>query len=561
MAGNRIVVIGGVACGPKAAARARRCDPNALITIVEEGNLVSYASCGLPYYVSGVIQKRNALLVRSAQDFKAISDVNVMLGPRVEKVDRAARQLQVTNLATGQASAVPYDKLVIATGATPVRPPFEGRELGGIFSVKDVSDADGILAWVTPLQKGRAVIIGAGLIGVEMADVLTARGLSVAIVEALPGVLPGMLDAEVAGPLAKYMTKKGVDLRLGQKVLRFEGEAGKVCRVVTEKGTIEADVVVLAIGVRPNVKLAKEAGLTLGVTGAIAVNDMLQTNDPDIYAGGDCVENKNLVTGAATFVPLGSTANKHGRVIGSNVTGGHETFPGIVGTGMVKVFDYSVGRTGLGEPEARARGYDVVTALVAGPDHVNYMPGFRDVVLKLIADRKTGRVLGGMGTGKGELAKRIDVLATAITFGATVESLAALDLAYAPQFNTAMDILHGAANTIRNKMAGLVDSVTPSQLKEKMDGGDDFVLLDVRGQKEWDAWRIECQQGKLLPQPVLSSKLEELPKDKRIVTTCRGGTRAYQAARMLRCSGFDRAEFLEGSMIAWPFEAFGGEKD
>ncbi len=189
------------------------------------------------------------------------------------------------------------------------------------------------------------------------------------------------------------------------------------------------------------------------------------------------------------------------------------------------------------------------------------MPGFKDVVLKLIADRKTGKVLGGQGTGKGELAKRIDVLATAITFGATVENLADLDLAYAPQFNTPMDILHGAANTIRNKMDGLADSVTPVELKAKLDCSDDFLLLDVRGPKEWEAWRIDCQQGKLVPQNVLTSKLDELPKDKKIVTTCRGGTRAYQAARMLKCAGFDRVEFLEGSMIAWPYEAFGGEKE
>jgi NADPH-dependent 2,4-dienoyl-CoA reductase/sulfur reductase-like enzyme/rhodanese-related sulfurtransferase len=561
MPGNRIVIIGGVACGPKAAARARRCDPGALITIIEEGNLVSYASCGLPYYVSGVIQRRNALLVRSAQDFKSISDVNVMLGTRVEKIDRASRQLQVTNLATGQVSVVPYDKLVVATGANPVRPPFEGGGLGGIFSVKDVSDADSILAWVTPLQKGKAVIIGAGLIGVEMADVLTARGLAVTIVEALPSVLPGMLDAEVAAPLAKYMVKKGVDLRLGQKVLRFEGEEGKVKRVITEKGDIETDVVVLAIGVRPNVKLAREAGLALGPTGAIAVNDRMQTSDPDIYAGGDCVENRHLVTGAAAFVPLGSTANKHGRVIGSNVTGKHETFPGIVGTGIVKVFDYSVGRTGLGEVEALAKGYDVVTALVGGADHASYMPGVKDVLVKLIADRKTGRVLGGMGAGKGELAKRIDVLATAITFGATVDSLAALDLAYAPQFNNALDILHGAATAIKNKIDGLVESVSPVQVKGMMDSGEDFILLDVRSQKEWDVWRIESGQGKLVPQPVLSSRLEELPRDKMIVATCRGGTRAYQSARMLRGAGFAGVKYLEGGVIAWPFEAFGGEKD
>jgi NADPH-dependent 2,4-dienoyl-CoA reductase/sulfur reductase-like enzyme/rhodanese-related sulfurtransferase len=561
MPANRIVIIGGVACGPKSAARARRCDPHAKITIIEAGDLVSYASCGLPYYVGGVIQRRNALLVRSAQDFKSISDIDVMMGTTVDRIDRAAHVLQLTKVATGEHSTLPYDKLVIATGANPVRPPLEGRELGGIFSVKDVADADTILAWVAPLQKGRAVIIGAGLIGVEMADGLTTRGLSVTIVEALPAVLPGMLDEEIAGPLARHMTKKGIDLRLSQRVVRFEGENGKVARVVTGQGSIDADVVVLAIGVRPNTALAREAGLAIGTTGGISVNEMLQTSDPDIFAGGDCVENKNMITGAPVFVPLGSTANKHGRVIGSNATGGHESFGGVLGTGLVKVFDFNVGRTGLGEIDARSNGYDVVTALVGGAATAGYFPGSKDILLKLIADRKTGRVLGAQGTGKGEIAKRIDVVAATMTFGGTVGALAGLDLGYAPQFNAAMDVLHSAANAVKNKIAGMAESVTPAQVKAMMDKREDFLLIDVRGQKEWDAWHIEGSQVQLIPQNVLYSKLDGLPRDKKIITTCRGGTRAYQAVRVFKGAGFSDVKYLEGSVIAWPYDVFGGDKD
>jgi NADPH-dependent 2,4-dienoyl-CoA reductase/sulfur reductase-like enzyme/rhodanese-related sulfurtransferase len=558
---KNIVVIGGVACGPKSAARARRRDTDAKITVIEQGDTVSYASCGLPYYVSGMIQRRNALLVRSAKDFKNIADIDVMLNTRVEGIDRSAHELRLTDVVSVRSSTIQYDKLVVATGATPVRPQIEGLDLNGVFSVKDVSNADSILAWVTSVGSGRAVIVGAGLIGMEMADVLMARGLSVTVVEALNGVLPGALDEEISAPLAGYLRKKGLDLRLGERVVRFEGEEGKVRRVVTQGGIIDADVVIMAIGVRPNVTLAREAGLTIGSTGAISVNEMLQTNDPDIYAGGDCVENRHLVTGARVCVPMGSTANKHGRVIGTNITGGHDTFPGVLGTTMVKAFDYHVGRTGLGEKEARAAGFDVVTSLVPAFDHARYYPGAREVLLKVIADRKTGRVLGGQGMGRGELAKRIDVLATTIKYKGTVEDLADLDLGYAPQYNTPQDPVHHAANTIRNKIEGLADSLSPVEVKARMDGSDDCVIIDVREQREWDTWHIESPRVMLIPQSVLLPRLDELPRDKEIILSCRGGGRAYQSARMLKGAGFKNVRFAEGSLVAWPYECFGGDKD
>jgi len=558
---KRIVIVGGVACGPKAAARARRCDVNAKITIIEEGNLVSYAGCGIPYYVSGVVAKRNALLVRTAKDFKNISDIDVMLDTRVESIDRAGHRVSVINLVTGQTATLEYDKLVLATGANPVRPPLEGINLEGIYSVKDVASADQILNWITAAQPKKAVIIGGGLIGMEMVEVLSTRGLEVTVVEAMAHVLPGALDEDIAMPVEKYLRKKGITLRLGERVAKFEGEDGKLKKVVTEKASIEADVAILAIGVRPNVKLAKEASLDIGKTGAIAVNEYLQTSNPDIYAGGDCVENKNLVTGAAMFAPMGSTANKHGRIIGSNITGSREKFMGVLGTTIVKVLDFNVGRTGLGEREARNAGYDVVMSLAPEADRPNYFPGSRDIIIRVIADKKTGRVLGGQGFGKGELAKRIDVLATAITYGATVDTLADVDLAYAPPYNTPQDPVHHAANVVRNKMAGMVVGLTPAQVKAKLDANEDFVLLDVRSQKEWDTWHIEAPQIRLIPQTMLFEKAGELPRDKEIVVTCRSGGRSYQASRILRKLGFTNIKIAEGNLLAWPYDAFGGEKD
>lgn len=558
---KRIVIVGGVACGPKAAARARRCDVNAKITIIEEGNLVSYAGCGIPYYVSGVVAKRNALLVRTAKDFKNISDIDVLLDTRVESIDRAGHRVKVVNLVNGQSATLEYDKLVIATGANPVRPPLEGIDTAGIFSVKDVASADHILSWITEKQPKKAVIIGGGLIGMEMVEVLSTRGLEVTVVEAMDHILPGALDEDIALPVEKYLRKKGIILRLSERVAKFEGEDGKLKQVVTDKQAIDADVAILAIGVRPNVKLAKEAGLAMGKTGAIAVDEYLQTSDPDIYAGGDCVENKNLVTGAAMFAPMGSTANKHGRIIGSNITGSREKFMGVLGTTIVKILDFNVGRTGLGEKEARNAGYDVVTSLAPESDRPGYFPGSRDIIVRVIADKKTGRVLGGQGFGKGELAKRIDVLAMAVTYGATVETLADVDLAYAPPYNTPQDPVHHAVNVVRNKMAGMVTGLTPAQVKAKLDANEDFVLLDVRTQKEWETWHIEAPQIKWIPQTMIFEKAGELPRDKEIVVTCRSGGRSYQASRILRKLGFTNIKIAEGNLLAWPYDTFGGEKD
>ncbi len=558
---KRIVIVGGVACGPKSAARARRCDVNAKITVIEEGKLISYAGCGIPYYVSGVVTSRSSLLLRTVKDFKDIMDIDVMLDTRVEAIDRTGHRVSVVNLANGQTASLEYDKLVLATGANPVRPPLAGIDLSGIFSVKDVASADQILNWIKASRLQKAVIIGGGLIGMEMVEVLAARGLDVTVVEAMDHILPGALDEDIAMPVEKYLRKKGINLRLGERVARFEGAAGELKQVVTDKAAVEADVAILAIGVRPNVKLAKEAGLALGKTGAIAVDDYLQTSDPDIYAGGDCVENKNLVTGAAMFAPMGSTANKHGRIIGSNITGSREKFMGVLGTTIVKVLDFNVGRTGLGEKEARSAGYDVVTSLAPESDRPGYYPGSHDIIVRVIADKKTGRVLGGQGFGKGELAKRIDVLATAITYGATVETLADVDLAYAPPYNTAQDPVHHAANIVRNKMTGMVVGLTPAQVKARLDANEDFVLLDVRSKPEWDTWHIEAPQIKFIPHNMLFERAGELPRDKEIVVTCRSGGRSYQASRILKKLGFMNIKIAEGNLLAWPYDTFGEEKD
>ena len=451
---QNIVIIGGMACGPKTAARARRRDPNARITIVEQGPTVSEGSCGLPYYMGGVIKNERSLLVRTPQQFKEASNIDVLGWTRATAIDRKEHRVEVTNVETGVTSSLPYDKLVIATGAVPVVPAsLEGKDLEGVFTLTKIADANRIIAALAAPDAKKAVVVGGGLIGMEGAEAFRERGLYVSVVEALEHVLPGLLDEDMSAAVEKELMDKEVHLFTGQRVVRLEcNEQGRVARVVTEKSTIEADVVLLAIGFRPNSELARDAGLEIGALGGIEVDKFLQTSDPDIYAGGDCVENVSRVTGKKIFTPMGSTANKHGRIIGTNVTGGHDTFPGVLGTAVAKVFDISVGRVGISADEARELGFQPVIASGKGRDRAGYYPGALESTVKLVADASTGRVLGAQLVGVGDVSKRTDILVTAITAERTVDDMANLDTAYAPPFSPAMDLLHDLANVIRGKL-------------------------------------------------------------------------------------------------------------
>jgi len=552
---KKIVVIGGTACGPKAAARARRCDQQAQITIIEQEENLSVATCGLPYYVSGVIDSRQQLIQRDCDFFRDVLNIDVLTLTRAVAIDRKAHRVEVLNLGTNRASTIEYDRLVLATGSLPAVPDLKGNDLEGVFTLYKIGEAQAIRNFVSPHRMKKAVIIGAGLIGLEMAEAFASQGLEVSVVEAMDWPLPTLLDFEVATYVEKHLREKGVKLHLGQRIVGFEGDKdGRVSRVITEKTELEADLALLAIGVKPNAGLAEDAGLEIGATGGVAVNAHLQTSDPDIYAGGDCVENTNLVTGQKMLAPLGSTANKHGRVIGTNITGGDETFPGVLGTSIAKVFDYNVGRVGLSQWQAEKAGYEVITSLVPGYEHATYYPKGREILVKLVAEKATKRLLGGQVVGPGETAKRVDVLATALTFSATVDDLANTDLAYAPPYNSALDPLHNAANVIRNKQAGYARALTPMEVESKFRSGDDFIFLDVRSPAEWDTQRIEAPQTRLLPLRELRRKLDKLPRDAEIVIFCHSSVRAYQAQRILDGAGFKNVKFMDGSIAAWPYE-------
>ncbi|HEY63716.1 MAG TPA: FAD-dependent oxidoreductase [Caldilineae bacterium] len=557
---QRIVVIGGVACGPKAAARARRMDPNAEITIIEQGSALSYAGCGMPYYIKGTVSEMRELMCtpvgtpRNASFFRNVKNIEVYTRTRAVSIDREHKLVRAVNLETGEQYEFPYDKLVLATGGYSVMPPIPGIRLDYVFGLREPRNASAIRDAISSGSIKRVVIVGGGLIGLEMSEALVERGLEVDVVEMMPHVLPGLLDVETAAFLTKHIVAKGVNVYTGEKVIRLEGDLGAVNRVITEKRELPADMVLIAVGVRPRSDLAREAGLEIGPHGGILVNEWMQTSDPDIYAGGDCVENKHLITGEWAYAPLGSTANKHGRVIGTNIAGGDEVFPGILGTAIVKVFDYNVGRTGLTEQEARQRGYNVVTCLAPGPDKPHYYPTAQTLLIKLIADADTRRLLGIQAVGPGEADKRVDVAATALRFKATVDDVATLDLTYAPPYSQALDNLIHAANIVRNKIDGLAESISPQEVKAKMDRGDDFILLDVRSPAEYEAVRIEDPRVRLIPLGRLRPSLDDLPRDKEIIPFCKISLRGYEAYRILKGAGFTNVRFMDGGIVAWPYE-------
>ena len=550
---RRIVIIGGVACGLKAASRARRLDGEADITVIEQGKSVSWAACGMPYVVSGHIKQMADLVQRTPAFFEQVKGLHMLTGCRATAIDRERHlvRYQAVDKPTEGEQEVPYDKLVLATGARAAMLPLPGAELPGVFRLKELADAEAILAALPHAR--RAAIIGTGPIGLEMAEAFRERGLEVTLFEVREHVLPGLLDFEMARLLERHLTAKGVELRCGAKLSAFEGK-DKLERVVGEAGSVAADIALVAAGVRPNVELAREAGLAVGETGAIKVDEHLRTSDPDIYAGGDCAESRHLITGRAVFIPLGSTANKHGRVIGDNLCGGRATFPGVLGTGLMKVFDYTAGRTGLTLEAATRLGYDAVSALAPAPDHAQYSGGAQAFAVKLIAERPTGRLLGAQFVGPGDVARRLDTTVAAISFGGTAEQLASLDLGYSPPYASAMDVLIQAANTLRNTLAGLVPVLSPQELYRRMNSADPPLVIDVRNKPEQEKARLGVGEVVELPLPNLRKGLKKLPRDRELVTMCWAGLRAYEAALILKRAGFARVSYLDGSLFTWPYE-------
>ncbi len=558
--GKKIVIIGGVSTGPKAAARARRRDADTEITILERGDLLSYAGCGTPYFLGGKVGDYKELMstpvgvVRDAAFFRNVKGIAVHTRTVAERIDRKNKAVLVRHRDSGKSGVFPYDRLVLATGALPMRLDIPGIDLAGVHTLSTVEEAVAIRNEID-LGRRNAVIVGGGLIGMEIAESLTERGAAVTILEVRDQILPSLLDREMALLVEKHLGQKKVSVLTSTSVLSLSGDGeGRVAGVGTSRGLIPADIVLLAVGVAPNVALARECGLAIGPLGGISVDEHLRTSDPDIFAGGDCVENRHRITGEPVFAPMGSTSNKHGRVIGDNLTGGSTRYPGVLGTVILKIFDFNVGATGFSEKAARAAGFDPVTAITPGPDRAHYYPGAKTLFLKGVVDRRSGGLIGVQAAGPGEASKRLDMAALAIAHGIPLSGIAMADTSYAPPYANALDNLVHLATTLENKLNGLSDALTADQVKEKIDRGEEFLMIDVRTPAEYREARIEDPRHLFIPLGKLREGMADLPRDREIVAYCKTSMRGYEAHRTLKGAGFPNVKFLDGGLASWPFD-------
>jgi len=537
----RIVIIGSVAAGTSVAAKARRNTETAEIVIYDRDRDISYSGCGLPYYVGGEVEDIDALTPRDAAWFAKRYNIAIRTGHEVTGIDPASRTITVMDRATGASFTDSYDELVLATGASPIVPPLPGVAAAGVFTVRTPSQAQAIRSWIEVTGARSAVVVGAGFIGLEMVEQLAGRGIATTLVERLPQVMPP-LDADMAARVADEVERHGVDLRLGSAVREITGDP--VTGVVLDDDTVvDADLVVIAVGVRPNVELAVQAGVALGSTGAVAVDQRMHTDVAHIWAVGDVAESFSVITGQPVWRPLGSTANKMGRIAGDAITGGDLTHRGIVGTGIFRVFDLTVAQTGLTQTEAQQAGYQVAVLHNLKPDRPEYLGG-RGLVIKAVADTASGRLLGAQIVGPQGVDKRIDVFATAISFGATVADLFHLDLAYAPPYATTKDPVLYTGMALDNAVTGRAPLITAAEIIERQARGEQLQIVDVRSAADYAKSHVAGAVN--IPLGQLRARLDELDPDLPTVTYCNKGVSGNAGQNILLRSGFGSVANLSG---------------
>jgi NADPH-dependent 2,4-dienoyl-CoA reductase/sulfur reductase-like enzyme/rhodanese-related sulfurtransferase len=540
---GRVLIVGGVAGGASCATRLRRLDETAEIVLFDRGPYVSFANCGLPYYVGNVISDERSLLVASAQLFRERFNITVHTNTEVVVIDREARLLTVSDLQTGESRLERYDALVLSPGAAPIRPPLPGLDLPGIFAVRTIPDTRRIRSWIEDNSARTAVVIGGGFIGLEMVENLLHRGLAVTVLEKLDQVMPPF-DPEMAAPLIQHLRAKGVNLHLGDGLARIEqGPEGTVARltVVAESGAeLPADLVMLAIGVRPETTLARQAGLQIGPRGGIAVDEQMRTSDPRIWAVGDAVEKLDIVTGQETVLPLAGPANREGRIAAESIAGRKTRFRGVQATAVVGVLGITAASTGASEKGLLRAGVTNFQKVYLHPGHhAGYYPGARPIHLKLLFSVPDGRILGAQAVGEEGVEKRIDVIATAIQFNGTVHDLADAQLCYAPQYGAAKDPVNLAGMLAENVLNGDMPLADWRQL-----GTNNALLLDTREPAEFDDGHIPGAIN--LPLSEMRSRLAELPKDREIWICCGVGQRAYYATRFLAQRGYQPSNLPGG---------------
>ena len=558
---KRVVIVGAVALGPKAACRLKRLRPEFEVTMIDQDEHISYGGCGMPYFISGDVSDVRELMStsfhmeRTPKFFEDAKDIRVRTRTRATAIDRSNKTVHLVDLATGKETDLPYDHLVLATGSRPNSLPVPGADLPGVMSLGNLRSAIQIKDLIARGKVGKAVIIGAGAIGCEMAEALADLwGIETSVVEIANQVLPSILDANLARLVQKHMEEKEVAVYLGETVREIRpGDGEHSLSVVTSQRSLEADLVISAVGFRPNSELARSAGLLVSPRGAVVVNGRLQTSDPDIYAGGDCIEVLHLVTGKPVFFPQGSLANRQGRIIGTNLAGGNAVFPGVVGSFILKVFDLAVCSTGLTLEGATREGFRAVHALVVQADRAHFYPDQDLLYLQLVVDAKTRRILGAQGVGHNgdALAGRINPIAAALPYRPTLEDVSNLELAYSPPFASALDILNAAANTAENILDGYNKPMDPDEfercfLEEKQ---EDTLCLDIRSAANAAPFvRRFGERWLNIPQETLKVRMAEVPREKRLIVVCNAGGRSYEALRQLETAGECRAVNLQGGI-------------
>jgi len=555
---QNILIVGGVALGSKAACRFKRLEPGSRVTIIDQDRFVSYGGCGIPFYVSGDVSDVNDLrktsfhMLRDEAFFKNCKDIEVLTQTRVERIDRENRQISIRR-EDGSTDALPYDQLVLGTGSRPRRLPIPGADLPMVHTASNLNDAQAIKELVTNGKVERAVVIGGGFIGLEMAEALADMWeVETSIVEYASQIMPGFVSSMFARMAQREMEKNGVHFYIDEQVQALEG-TDAVQAVVTNKRRLETDLVVMAVGITPNVELARDAGLTIGPTGAIAVDEHLRTSDPAIYAGGDCAEIRNLVTDQPGYFPLGSMANRQGRVIGTNLAGGSARFKGGVGAFAVKTFDAALAGAGLSIESARKAGYDAVSVQAAQLDRAHFYPKKSMLHLELVVDRQSRRILGvqGFGTDGDAVVGRINAVAAVLEDHPTIDRLSNMELAYSPPFSSAMDALNALANAAENMLDGRFQPIDAEGFAKKWSEADgDFMILDCRARQDGEAFAEKYPERWInIPQDELRERFGEVPRDKDLILLCNTGVRSYEAQLNLREMGMEEPLSVQGGIV------------